>query len=128
MNTRTPAGAARDRNPRVGAIEDTRAALLRDRLKRRLLVASVAGPVMGLTMGILVGSVAFQVGGPGFVMVLVGCVIFATTVTLLVASYSSLGAPDPVDEPSQVEHPIADRPAPTRSEAQAREDAVRSSW
>jgi hypothetical protein len=128
MNTRAPAGATRDRNPGVEAIDDTRAALLRNRLKRRLLVASVAGPAMGLTMGILVGSVAFQVGGLGFVMVLVGCVIFATAVAFLVASYSSLGSPDPGEEPSQVEHPIADRPGTTRSEADARDDAVRSSW
>jgi len=38
--------------------------------------------------------VAFQVGGLGFVMVLVGCAIFATAVAILVASYSLLGSHD----------------------------------
>ena len=123
MNTRR----ARDRNPRTDAIEDARAAQLRDRLKRRLVVASVAGPAIGVVVGIVVGSVAFRVGGLGFVMVLVGCVIFATAVALLVASYSSLESPDPGAEPSQVERPIADRPGATRSEAEARDDAVRRS-
>ena len=127
MTTRAPGRATRDRNRRVDAIDDARAARLRDRLKRRLLIASVAGPVIGVVMGILVGSVAFQVGGLGFAMVLVGCVIFATAVALLVASYSSLESPDPGAEPSQVERPIADRPGPKRPEAEARDDAVRRS-
>jgi cation transporter-like permease len=114
-----------DRNQRMDAIDDARAARLRDRLKRRLLVAAVAGPIIGVVVGLLVGSVAFQVGGLGFVMVLVGCVIFATAVALLVASYSSLESPDPGLEPSQVERPVADRPGPTRPEAEAPDDAVR---
>ena len=87
----------------------------------------MAGPVIGVVVGLLVGSVAFQVGGLGFVMVLVGCVIFATAVALLVASYSSLESPDPGLEPSQVERPIADRPGATRPEAEAPDDAVRGS-
>jgi len=106
-------------------VDEARAAQLRDRLKRRLLVAAVAGPVIGVVVGLLVGSVAFQVGGLGFVMVLVGCIIFATAVALLVASYSSLESPDPGLEPSQVQRPIADRPGATRVEAEARDDAAR---
>ena len=51
-----------DRNQRMDAIDDARAARLRDRLKRRLLVAAVAGPIIGVVIGLLVGSVAFQVG------------------------------------------------------------------
>ena len=124
MNTST-SPMTRDRSRRLDEIDDARAARLRDRLKRRLLVASVAGPVIGVVMGVLLGSVAFQVGGLGFVMVLVGCIIFATAVALLIASYSSLESPDPGLEPSQVERPIADRPGATRPEAEARHDAVR---
>jgi cation transporter-like permease len=117
----------KDRTQRMDTIDDARAARLRDRLKRRLLIAAVAGPVIGVVVGLLVGSVAFQVGGLGFVMVLVGCVIFTTAVALLVASYSSLESPDPGAEPSQVERPIADRPGATRTEAESRDDAVRRS-
>ena len=126
MNTRA-APTTHDRNRVIDAIDDARAARLRDRLKRRLLVASVAGPIVGVVMGIVVGSVAFHVGGLGFVMVLVGCVIFATAVALFIASYSSLESPDPGLESSQVERPIADRPGATRPEVEARDDAVRRS-
>lgn len=94
MNTRA-APTTYDRNRGIDGLDDARAARLRDRLQRRLLVASVVGPAVGIVMGIVVGSVAFQVGGLGFVMVLVGCVIFTTAVALLVASYSSLGSPEP---------------------------------
>lgn len=117
---RTPGGQV----PGATAIDDARAARLRDRLKRRLLIAAVVGPTIGVVVGVLVGSLAFHVGGLGFVMVLVGCIIFATAVALLIASYSSLESPDPGLEPSQVERPIADRPGATRTEAEARDDAA----
>ena len=93
MNTRA-APTMHDRNRGIDALDDARAARSRDRLRRRLLIASVAGPVVGVVMGIVVGSVAFQVGGLGFVLVLLGCVIFTTAVALLIASYSSLGSPE----------------------------------
>lgn len=63
-------------------------------MNTRTAVASVAGPVVGVAMGVVVGSVAFQVGGLGFAMVLVGCVIFTTAVALLVASFPSRGSPE----------------------------------
>ena len=93
MNTQT-SRTTLDASLRSDAFDDARAAQLRARLKRRLLVASVAGVVIGVVLGIVVGSVAFQVGGLGFVMVLVGCAIFATAVAILVASYSLLGSHD----------------------------------
>lgn len=93
MNTRA-ARTTLDASLGTDAFDDARAARQRDRLKRRLLVATLAGAVIGVVMGILVGSVAFQVGGLGFVMVLVGCAIFAIAVALLVASYASLGSRD----------------------------------
>jgi uncharacterized transporter YbjL len=93
MNTRT-ARTTLDGSLRSDAFDDARAAQLRGRLKRRLLMASAAGVVIGLVLGIVVGSVAFRVGGLGFVMVLVGCAIFATAVAILVASYSLLGSHD----------------------------------
>ena len=82
MNRQT-ARTTLDASLRSDAFDDARAAQLRGRLKRRLLVASVAGVVIGVVMGIVVGSVAFRVGGLGFVMVLVGCAIFASAVGCL---------------------------------------------
>lgn len=123
--TSEPGRTMRGQDPGAAAIDDARAARLRDRLKRRLLIAAVVGPTIGVVVGVLVGSVAFHVGGLGFVMVLVGCIIFATAVALLIAGYSSLESPDPGTEPSQVERPIADRPGATRPEAEARDDAAR---
>jgi hypothetical protein len=113
-----------ERSRAADAADDARAARLRDRFRRRLLIASVVGPVVGLVAGILVGSTAFEVGGLGFWMVLIGCIIFATALSLLIAGYSSLESPDPGAEPSQVERPIADRPGATRPEGDVLDEAA----
>ncbi|MBC8090870.1 MAG: hypothetical protein H7Y15_02810 [Pseudonocardia sp.] len=86
------------------------------RLRRRLTIAVLAGPLIGLAIGAVVATVVFDAWGRGATMVVLGAVVASTLLALLWAGYSSLESPDPGHEPSDTERPIADRPELTREE------------
>ena len=86
------------------------------RLRRRLGVALVVGPLAGLAIGGVIAAVAFGTWGRGAFMVLIGGAVAGTLLALLLGGYSSLESPDPGQEPSDTQRPIADRPALTREE------------
>ncbi len=92
------------------------ASRLRQRLSRRLGWAMIVGPALGIATGLVIGSIWFRFGSTGFWMVLTGCIVFVTAVSILVAGYSSLESPDPADEPSSLERPIGERSGLTREE------------
>ncbi len=88
----------------------------RSRLGSRFVIALVAGPLVGLAIGAIIGLVFFEPGGRGFTMSLVGTAIGITLLCLLWAGYSSLESPDPGQEPSDTRRPIADRDELVREE------------
>ena len=90
---------------------------LRSRLSRRLLIAAVLGPVIGLAAGGVIATIAIGTWNRAAAMVLVGNVVASTLLSLLWAGYSSLESPDPGQEPSDMQRPIADRPAFVREES-----------
>jgi hypothetical protein len=92
---------------------------LRSRLGRRLLIAAVLGPAIGLASGGVIATIAIGTWNIATTMVLVGTVVACTLLALLWAGYSSLESPDPGREPSDTQRPIADRPALTRRESDA---------
>jgi hypothetical protein len=98
--------------------EDAHAQRLRSRLGRRLLAAVIIGPLTGLVVGGIIAAVAIGAWDRGAVMVLVGSVVACTMLSLLWAGYSSLESPDPGQEPSDTERPIADRRAIVREESE----------
>ena len=98
--------------------EDAHAQRLRSRLGRRLLAAVIIGPLTGLVVGGIIAAVAIGAWDRGAVMVLVGSVVACTMLSLLWAGYSSLESPDPGQEPSDTERPIADRRALVREESE----------
>jgi len=86
------------------------------RLRRRLGIALLIGPLVGLAVGAIIASLAFDTWGSGSIMVLVGGAIAGTMLALLWGGYSSLESPDPGQEPSDTERPIADRSELVRKE------------
>ena len=90
---------------------------LHSRLSRRLIAAAVLGPVIGLAAGGLIAAITIGTWNRAAAMVLVGCVIASTLLSLLWAGYSSLESPDPGREPSDTQRPVADRPAFVREES-----------
>ena len=101
--------------------DDPAARRLGSRLRGHLAVALIAGPLVGLLIGLAVASIAFEPGSGGFTMAIVGAVVACTMLALLWAGYSSLESPDPGREPSDTVDPIADRPELVREE---HDDAV----
>lgn len=91
---------------------------LRRRAGRRVAMGLAIGSLVGLAGGFVIGWVVFGVGNTGFWGSLVGATIFGTAVAVLIAAYSSLESPDPTNEPSEVEHPISDRPGLTVTEGE----------
>ena len=96
--------------------DDPAARRVGSRLRSRFAIALIAGPIIGLAGGALIAVIAFDTWGRGSVMVLIGAAVAATLLALLWAGYSSLESPDPGREPSDTQHPIADRPQLTREE------------
>jgi len=90
---------------------------MRTRLSRRLLVAAVVGPVIGLATGGVIAAIAIGTWNTTTTMVLVATVVACTLLSLLWAGYSSLESPDPGREPSDTQRPIADRAAAVREES-----------
>jgi len=90
---------------------------MRTRLSRRLLVAAVVGPVIGLATGGVIAAIAIGTWNTTTTMVLVATVVACTLLSLLWAGYSSLESPDPGQEPSDTQRPIADRSAAVREES-----------
>jgi hypothetical protein len=72
-------------------------------------------PVVGAEVGSIAGAVDGE--GPGFWMLLVGCVIFAGGIGALVGGYGSLLSPSPGSEPADTRRPVRDRPELRRDEA-----------
>jgi hypothetical protein len=97
---------------------------LRSRLGRRLLIAAVLGPAIGLAAGGVIAAIAIGTWNRAAAMVLVGAVVASTLLSLLWAGYSSLESPDPGQEPSDTQRPIADRPAFVREETEETDDAA----
>jgi len=87
------------------------------RIRRRLGVSLLIGPLLGLAIGALIASLAFDTWGTGSIMVLIGTMIAGTMLALLWGGYSSLESPDPGQEPSDTERPIADRSELIREES-----------
>ncbi|HET9310192.1 MAG TPA: hypothetical protein VFP41_03080 [Actinomycetota bacterium] len=87
------------------------------RIRRRLGVSLLIGPLLGLAVGALIASLAFDSWGTGSIMVLIGAMIAGTMLALLWGGYSSLESPDPGQEPSDTERPIADRSQLIREES-----------
>jgi hypothetical protein len=98
---------------------DPSAQRLRSRLGRRLLVAAVLGPAIGLAIGGVIATIAIGTWNVATTMVLVGTVVGCTLLALLWAGYSSLESPDPGMEPSDTQRPIADRSDLVRRESDA---------
>jgi hypothetical protein len=92
------------------------------RFRRRVGVAALAGPIVGLAIGAIVGWVAFGRWGGGMVLSCVAGAVAGTILSLLWAGYSSLESPDPGQEPSDTERPIADRPELVREESDVDEE------
>lgn len=90
---------------------------LRSRLGRRLLMAAVFGPMIGLATGAVIATISIGTWNRATTMVLVGTVVACTLLALLWAGYSSLESPDPGAEPSDTQRPIADRSALVREES-----------
>ncbi|HJR97910.1 MAG TPA: hypothetical protein VJ979_08405 [Actinomycetota bacterium] len=88
------------------------------RIRRRLGVSLLVGPLFGLAVGALIAALAFDTWGTGSIMVLIGAAIGGTMLALLWGGYSSLESPDPGHEPSDTERPIADRSELVREESQ----------
>lgn len=86
------------------------------RLGNRLGIALLVGPVIGVVIGLAVGFAFFEPMGRGFTMTIVGTTIAVTMLSLLWAGYSSLESPDPGNEPSDTERPLADRTDAVREE------------
>lgn len=74
------------------------------------------GPLVGLAVGGVIASFAFDSWGAGAIMVLLAGAVAGTLLALLFGGYSSLESPDPGEEPSDTQHPIADRPELVREE------------
>jgi hypothetical protein len=92
------------------------------RIRRRLGVALLIGPLVGLAVGALIASFAFDSWGTGSIMVLIGAAIGGTMLALLWGGYSSLESPDPGREPSDTDRPIADRSELVREESREQLD------
>jgi hypothetical protein len=90
---------------------------LRSRLGRRLIIAAMLGPAIGLATGAVIATIAIGAWNRATLMVLVGTVVACTLLALLWAGYSSLESPDPGLEPSDTQRPIADRSALVREES-----------
>ena len=97
-------------------MRDPATARIGNRLRGRLAVALVAGPLVGLAVGGLIAVLVFGSWGRGAFMTLVGGAIAGTLLALLWGGYSSLESPDPGREPSDTQHPVTDRPDLTREE------------
>ena len=88
------------------------------RFRRRLGLAVVIGPLLGLAIGAIVGWAVYEGQGGGMALSVVAGGVAGTILSLLWAGYSSLESPDPGREPSDTRHPIADRPELTREESE----------
>jgi hypothetical protein len=93
------------------------------RARRRLGVAVVIGPLLGLAIGAIVGWAAYEGQGGGMTLAIVAGGVAGTILALLWAGYSSLESPDPGREPSDTRRPIADRRELTREESEDPPDA-----
>lgn len=91
-------------------------ARMRRRLRRRISIGLIVGASIGVLGGLILSLILPDVGSRARVMILVAAAIFAGGIGALIGGYASLESPDPGDEPSDTERPIADRPDLTREE------------
>ena len=103
-----PEGSTTDRNQTAGA------ARIRRRMPRNLVVGMIVGTVAGAILGGIVGVAIGGLGG-AIVGLLVGG-FFAACLGALVGGYGSLESPQPGEEPSQTDRPVADVPEMTTEE------------
>lgn len=96
--------------------ETTRSERMRHRLGGRLLLGAAIGALVGALIGLATGLITSAPGRLGFWLSLLACTIFATMVGTLIGGYASLESPEPGQEPSDTERPVADRPGLTREE------------
>jgi hypothetical protein len=99
----------------VRQLETTEQERIHKRIGSRLVLGGVIGLVCGLALGALLGVWWFQRAGAVAASAIAGG-IFGFAVGMLTAGYSSLESPDPGNEPSDTERPLADRPDATREE------------
>ena len=85
------------------------------RLGFRLFVGGLVGGLVGLAFGAVLGVMFFERAGAMWTAALAGG-LFGFVFGLLILGYSSLESPDPGEEPSDTNHPIADRPEAVREE------------
>jgi hypothetical protein len=97
-------------------MSDRRSERINARLRRRTIVALVAGPLAGLAIGGLVAAATLDGWGAAAIGIVLGGVVACSLLGLLWAGYSSLESPDPGREPSDTERPIADRRSMVREE------------
>jgi hypothetical protein len=105
------------RNPEDGAAHPDTSAQdrMHKRLSFRLPIGGLVGGLVGLAFGAVLGLIFFQKAGAIGTAALAGG-LFGVILGLLVLGYSSLESPNPGDEPSDTERPIADRPEAIREE------------
>jgi|SRR6186997_1659461 len=85
------------------------------RIGSRLVVGGAIGLACGLALGAVLGMWWFQRAGAVGASAIAGG-IFGIAVGMLTAGYSALESPDPGNEPSDTERPLADRSDATREE------------
>jgi hypothetical protein len=86
----------------------------RHRWRRGIVVGGSVGVAIGLVAGVTIG--AFVGGGIAFWMSLLACVVAGAAIGMFVGGLSRLESPQPGREPSEVERPVLDEPALTKSE------------
>lgn len=84
------------------------------RLRRRLVVGLIAGLVAGIVIGVVISAVVLDGWGGAAAGIVVGSVVACMMLALLWSGYGSLASPDPGEEHSVAEEPMApDQPLVT---------------
>ena len=104
-----------DPDPRKVASETPAQARLNKRLGSRLGIGGLIGAVVGLIFGGVLSFMFFEGAGAFWIAALSGG-FFGFLVGTLILGYSSLESPDPGEEPSDTQRPMADRPGAVREE------------
>jgi phage tail tape-measure protein len=103
-----PEGTTTDRDQTAGTER------VRRRLPRNMVLGTFLGAVAGAIVGAIVGAVIADLGGAVIGLVVGG--FFVACFGALAGGYGSLESPQPGQEPSQSEHPVADVPEMTTEE------------
>jgi hypothetical protein len=104
-----------DPDDREVSLEASAQARMHERLGFRLFMGGLAGALVGLAIGAVLGVMFFERVGAIWTAALAGG-LFGFVVGLLILGYSSLESPNPGEEPSDTNRPIADRPEAVREE------------